>query len=110
MVSLNVTGAAHFVVLPANSSLPTVVDSQALTTQSAATLFSGYTVAASGDMAITSAYTNYSQAILVRMASVACSSSHLLVCQCLQYFCVPWTRCLGYGCNDLVTGCKARLQ
>lgn len=66
VVALNITGAAHYVVLPANSSLPTVVDSQALTTQSAATLFSGYTVAASGDMSIGSAFTNYSQAVLVR--------------------------------------------
>ena len=80
MVSLNITGAAHYVVLPANSSLPTIVDSQALTTQSAATLFPGYTVAASGDMPIGTAFTDYSQAVLVRMASsVACSPSLLLV-------------------------------
>lgn len=85
MVSLNITGAAHFVVLPANSSLPTVVDSQALTTQSAATLFSGYTVAASGDMSIGTAYTNYSQAVLVRMASVAWLPSLLPVYQCPWY-------------------------
>ncbi|KAL0035306.1 hypothetical protein WJX77_000193 [Trebouxia sp. C0004] len=70
VVSLNVTGAAHFVVLPANSSLPAVVDSQALTTQSAATLFSGYTVAASGDFPIRSAYTNYSQAVLGLQSAV----------------------------------------
>ncbi|DBA74581.1 TPA: hypothetical protein ACH3X2_009453 [Trebouxia sp. C0005] len=70
VVSLNITGAAHFVVLPANSSLPTVVDSQALTTQSAATLFSGYTVAASGDMSIGTAYTNYSQAVLGLQSAV----------------------------------------
>ena len=65
MVSLNVTGAAHYVVLPANTSLPTVVDSQTLTTEAAATLFSGYNVAASGDMTISSANTNYSQVVLV---------------------------------------------
>jgi len=83
VVSLNITGAAHYVVLPTNSSLPTVVDSQALTTQSAATLFSGYNVAASGDMSIGSAFTNYSQAVLVRMASsVVRLPSLLLVCQC----------------------------
>ena len=86
VVALNITGAAHYVVLPANSSLPTVVNSQALTTQSAATLFSGYTVAASGDMSIGSAFTNYSQAVLVRVASsVACLPSLLLVCQRLRY-------------------------
>ncbi|DBB14474.1 TPA: hypothetical protein ACH3X3_004761 [Trebouxia sp. C0006] len=70
VVALNITGAAHYVVLPANSSLPTVVNSQALTTQSAATLFSGYTVAASGDMSIGSAFTNYSQAVLGLQSAV----------------------------------------
>ena len=64
-VSLNTTGAAHYVVLPANSSLPTVVDSQTLTLQAAALLFAGYNVAANGDMPIPHAYTNYSQVVLV---------------------------------------------
>lgn len=63
---MNVTGAAHYVVLPANTSLPTVVDSATLTTEAAATLFSGYNVSASGDMTISSANTNYSQVVLVR--------------------------------------------
>lgn len=69
MVSLNVTGAAHYVVMPANTSLPTVVDSQALTTQAASVLFQGNIIAASGDMNIPSPFTNYSQLVLVRLLS-----------------------------------------
>ena len=72
MVSLNVTGAFHYVVVPANASLPTVVDSQALTTQASGDLFSGYNVAASGDMHITSAFKNHTQAVLVQSSSVVC--------------------------------------
>ena len=59
------TGAAHYVVLPANTSLPTVVDSQALTTQSASAIFGGAAIAASGDMAIPTAFTNFSQLVWV---------------------------------------------
>ena len=64
-VSLNTTGEAHYVVLPANNSLPTVVDSQSLFVQAAASLFAGFNVAASGDMRIPNANTNYSQVVLV---------------------------------------------
>ena len=70
VVSLNVTGAAHYVVMPANASLPTVVDSQMLTTQAAGTVFPGNAIAASGDMSISSPFTNYSQVVLVSPESL----------------------------------------
>ena len=62
---MNVTGSAHYVVLPANASLPAVVDSQALFTQPAASLFAGFAVAASGDMLNVTAFTNYTQLVSV---------------------------------------------
>ena len=65
MVSLNVTGAAHYVVLPANSSLPAVVDPQALTTQDVASLFAGNNVTASGDLNILAAFNDTPQVVLV---------------------------------------------
>ena len=64
-VSLNVTGAAHYVVMPANASLPTFINSQTLTEQAANTVFPGNIIAASGDMSISSPFTNYSQLVLV---------------------------------------------
>lgn len=70
MVSLNVTGAAHYVVMPTNTSLPTVVDSQALTTQATSVLFQGNIIAASGEMNIPAPFTNYSQVVLVRPLSL----------------------------------------
>ena len=80
VVSLNITGAAHYVVMPANASLPTVVDSQTLTTQAAGVVFPGNTIAASGDMSITSPSTNYSQVVLVRSPEHLCH----FVCYCLH--------------------------
>lgn len=72
VVSLNVTGYAHYFVVPANASLPTIVDSQALTTQAANNLFSGYAVAATGTMNILTAFTNYSQIVQVPF----CAQTH----------------------------------
>lgn len=82
VVSLNVTGAAHYVVMPANASLPTVVDSQALTTQAAAVLFPGNSIAASGDMNIPSPFTNYSQLVLVCLLSLLTHCPYFLHCSC----------------------------
>ena len=81
VVSLNVTGAFHYVVLPANDSLPTVVDSQTLTTQPAGALFSGYNVAASGDMHITKAFTDHTQRVLVQSSS-SVATKHLCAALC----------------------------
>lgn len=78
VVSLNVTGAAHYVVMPANASLPTVVDSQTLTTQAAGTVFAGNTIAASGDMPIPDPNTNYPQVVLVRARSLSFCTISLL--------------------------------
>lgn len=64
-MSLNVTGAAYFVVLPANASLPAVVDSQVLTTQNASAVLGGAAIAASGNVTIPRAFTNQSQVVLV---------------------------------------------
>ena len=77
VVSLNVTGAAHFVVMPANASLPTVVNSQTLTTQAAGTVFPGNTIAASGDMPIPEPFTDYPKLVLVRPRSLKASALHL---------------------------------
>ena len=79
VVSLNVTGAAHYVVMPANASLPTTVDSQTLTTQAADTVFPGNTIAASGDMPISTRFTNYSQLVQVRPLPTSSPSSCLLL-------------------------------
>lgn len=76
-VYLNVTGAAHYVVMPANASLPTVLESQTLTTQAAGVVFPGNTIAASGDMSIPKPFTNYSQVVLVRPPFTHASAQHL---------------------------------
>lgn len=65
VVSLNVTGFVYYVVLPADASLPTIVDSQALTTQNASAVLNGAAITASGTVIVSTAFTNYSQLVLV---------------------------------------------
>ena len=84
-MSLNVTGAAYFVVLPANASLPAVVDSQVLTTQNASAVLGGAAIAASGNVIIPRAFTNQSQVVLVcgtlqQSVIVLCT-----LCLCTEY-------------------------
>lgn len=85
VVSLNVTGAAHYVVMPANASLPSVVSSQTLTTSAAGVVFPGNTIAASGDMSISSPFTNYSQVVLVCFPLFCVACRHICFFRMLLY-------------------------
>lgn len=63
---MNVSGKAHYVLVAASPSLPTTVDSQALTSQNASALLNGASIIASGETGVANPFTNYSQAVLVR--------------------------------------------
>ena len=79
VVSLNTSGAAHYVVVPNSPSLvsATSLNAAALSTQPATSIFPGTTIAATGDISVPQAFLSVTQTVTVGFTRyiVVCSRS-----------------------------------
>lgn len=71
VVSLNTTGAVHYVVVPNSPGLVSAasLNAAALSTQAATSVFPGTTIAATGDISVPQAFLNVTQIVTVGNAA-----------------------------------------